>query len=158
MKRINILLIGECGVGKTWVMKQIIKAKNMTLHYSMKTIVFIREGNLAIAGKYDNSTFEGTDRLSMAVMKDTDAYLKFLNDYKVNGIFEGDRFTNSKFIDKAQPYIIKIKGNGSKGRELRGSNQTERHLKSIKTRVNNIKPHIEVESSSEALKTILELI
>jgi hypothetical protein len=74
------------------------------------------------------------------------------------GVFEGDRFTNNKFIDKAEPLIIKIKGDGKQGREKRGSNQTERHLKSIKTRVGNIQAHQVLDNSIKALTYINKII
>ena len=63
---------------------------------------------------------------------------------------------NGNFIKKCNPYIIKINGDGAGGRLKRGSNQTERQLKTIKTRVKNINPNIEVKNSNECLKIIKE--
>jgi hypothetical protein len=146
-----ILVIGECGVGKTWVMKQLIpnsKGFKLGLNYFNETEKYI------IAGKYDNTLFEGSDKLSMAVMKDLDKMLAYINKVKKIAIFEGDRFMNSNFIKKANPYIIKIKGCGKGGRMKRGSNQSQRQLKSIRTRVKNIEAHKEVENSNECLKII----
>ena len=145
------LIIGECGVGKTWVMKQLLKQSKgykLGLYYFNETETHI------IVGKYDNSTFEGSDRLSMAVMKDLDKMLGYIKKANKIAIFEGDRFMNKNFINKANPLIIKIKGDGKSGRIKRGSQQTERQLKTIKTRVGNIKFNKEVENSYECLKEI----
>tara|TARA_R110000824_G_scaffold385488_1_gene579761 strand:- start:191 stop:682 length:492 start_codon:yes stop_codon:yes gene_type:complete len=146
-----ILVIGECGVGKTWIMKQLIKNSKgfkIGLNYFNET-----DKNIVV-GKYDNSTFEGSDKLSMAVMKDLDKMINYINKVNKTAIFEGDRFMNKNFIKKANPYIIKIKGDGKGGRLKRGSQQTERQLKTIKTRVKNIQAHKEVENSNECLNII----
>ena len=146
-----LLIIGECGVGKTWVMKQLIKNSKgfkLGLYYFNET-----DKNIVV-GKYDNSTFEGSDRLSMAVMKDLDKMINYINKVNKTAIFEGDRFMNSNFIKKANPFIIKIIGDGKGGRLKRGSNQTLRQLKTIKTRVKNIQAHKEVNNSNKCLKII----
>jgi|NorSeaMetagenome_1021524.scaffolds.fasta_scaffold05176_4 hypothetical protein len=154
----TILIIGACGSGKTWVMKQIINQKKLKLNAKFGMIRFKTDKELAVLGNYDGQTFEGSDRLSMAVARDFGKFKKLADKNNFLIICEGDRFTNKTFIETFNPYIIKIKDNGEKGRKLRGSNQTERHLKSIATRVSNITHTKEVEDSSEALKTVLELI
>tara|TARA_R110000744_G_scaffold97776_1_gene188936 strand:+ start:202 stop:666 length:465 start_codon:yes stop_codon:yes gene_type:complete len=146
-----ILIVGECGVGKTWIMKQFIKKSK---GYKLGLYYFNETDKYIVVGKYDNSTFEGSDKLSMAVMKDLDKMISYINNSSKIAIFEGDRFMNSNFIKKAKPYIIKIKGNGTAGRLKRGSNQTERQLKTIKTRVKNIQSHKEVNNSNECLEII----
>ena len=148
--RNTILIIGECGVGKTWVMKQLLDERNKP--YKLGMFLFHETDKYIVIGKYDNSVFEGSDKLSMAIMRDLPKILQYINKKNKIGIFEGDRFTNSKFIDKAEPLIVRIKGDGKLGREKRGSNQTERHLKSIKTRVGNINSHKEVLNSKECLE------
>lgn len=135
----NILIIGECGVGKTWVMLQLIEkfkciypAKSKLLRYSTND-----ENSINITGKYEEgAVFQGSDKLAMNVMSSVDEFLD--ENWESINIYEGDRFSNSKFIDKVDPVIIRINGNGKEGREKRGSNQTERQLKSIRTRVNNL--------------------
>jgi hypothetical protein len=171
----NILIIGNCGVGKTYVMTELLKhfkceqAKQVEQVYynTNESKVLYKNLNdpsqetrhlrneINIVGKYDGSTFQGSDRLSMSVMSSVDKYLATV---KGVSIFEGDRFTNGKFIAKAKPYIIKILGNGKEGREKRGSQQTERQIKSISTRVSNIEANAEVDNSQivlESLKNIL---
>ena len=106
-------------------------------------------------GIHDGSMFQGSDKLSMAVTKDLDKFTQWSKGRIV--IYEGDRFTNAKILSQS-PYVIKIAGDGSKGRSLRGSEQSERHLKSIATRVANIKEDVLVEDSAEALIRIRKII
>ena len=97
-----IALGGEPATGKTTLMFELIKKtddwqivkpeKLLDAMYSDKLKTYI-------LGKYekDGNTFQGTDRLSMAVQPDAVKFLKSAKD--VNIIFEGDRLFNSKFID-----------------------------------------------------------
>lgn len=154
-----ILLIGECGVGKTWTMTTLLSVLNKHKHFKAGKVgmfKFLYDKEHVIVGVYDGSTFQGSDKLSMAVMADLDKFIKWAGDRVV--ILEGDRFTNHKFIEKVHPIVIKIEGNGEEGRKSRGSKQTERHLKSIKTRVSNITPTSTVKTSGEALKEINDKI
>jgi len=146
-----ILIIGECGVGKTWVMNNLIK--NST-GYKLGLFCFNETAKHIIVGKYDGSTFAGSDKLSMAVMKDLPLMLKYITKVNKIAIFEGDRFMNSNFIKAANPFIIKINGDGKAGRLRRGSNQSDRQIKTIKTRVSNIQSDIECNNSTECLKLI----
>lgn len=151
----NILLVGACGVGKTWVMKQLLadyklrpgKIGKFKFHYN---------DDVAIIGVYDGTTFEGSDRLSMSVITDLQKFLAWSKNKIV--ICEGDRFTNSTFISQAHPIIFKIQGDGEVGRKIRASKQTERHIKAIATRVKNIKEDVLTEDSEEAYQLIKTLI
>jgi len=136
MEQINILIIGNCGVGKTYVMQNIIKSYKCNEAANVGLLHYNTNGFINVTGKYDGGIFQGSDKLSMSVMTSLDA---FLEQVKGVNLFEGDRFMNKNFIAKAKPYIIKIKGSGQKGRSIRGSSQTPRQLKSIETRVNNIR-------------------
>jgi hypothetical protein len=155
----TILLIGSCGSGKTWVMENIlsegewVKAKLGLFRFSLN-----KENNLAVMGVYDKTIFQGSDRLSMGLMKDVDMLLMSKIKNKLNIICEGDRFTNRTFISKLNPIIIKIMDDGSVGRKRRKSTQTERHIKSIQTRVNNIEEHYKVPNSLEALLLIKKIL
>ena len=105
----TILLIGSCGCGKTWVMKELLKIYN-TKKASIGLNVFRIDEikKIVILGVYDGSTYEGSDKLSMAIMAHSDK-LKFVqNRNNLTLIAEGDRFTNSTFITKFNPIIIKI--------------------------------------------------
>tara|TARA_R110000744_G_C19362840_1_gene561575 strand:+ start:2453 stop:2935 length:483 start_codon:yes stop_codon:yes gene_type:complete len=154
----NILLIGACGSGKTWVMKQIIQAYNLKTPAKIGMIKFVTDKRLSVLGVYDGSVFEGSDKLSMAVMRDCESWEKVRQKHNMIGVCEGDRFTNKTFIETCKPYIIKIIDDGSDGRELRQSSQSERHLKAIQTRVGNIKADEEVKDSQQALTIIQGMI
>lgn len=154
----TILLIGACGSGKTWVMKQIIEQLDLRVNARAGMIRFKTDDNICVLGKYTGEMFEGSDKLSMAVARDFGMFKKIADKNNFTIIAEGDRFTNSKFVEIFKPYVIKITDTGEKGRKLRKSNQSDRHVRAIQTRVNNMKHNIEVENSSEALKTILNAI
>ena len=151
-----ILIIGACGSGKTWVMKNLISRLSISKLGKLGKFYFHYSQKYVALGKYDDSVFSGSDKLSMSVITDLDLILKFSE--KKTIICEGDRFTNSTFIVKADPIIIKILDDGSNGRILRNSAQTERHLKSIATRVSNIKENYNVSDSNQCLNLILDLI
>lgn len=156
MKKV-FLVIGTCGTGKTWVMTEFAKHLGISSVYSYATGLYsyLKKDGYIILGKYDGSVFQGSDKLSMAIMTHNE---------KVRPVFEaarmvvgeGDRFTNSTFIKDFVPTIIKITGDGVAGRAKRGSQQTERHLKSITTRVENITPDWEVADSTECLKLLID--
>lgn len=151
----NILVVGMCGVGKTWVMKQLL-----TPHHAPKKMKLMRwkeDGKTAIAGVYDGRQFEGTDGLSMAVSKEFQYWNDYLKKNNLHGIMEGDRFMNASSLKVFQPHIIKIQGDGKQGRQKRGSAQTESHLKRIQTRVDRVKANEVVMNSEEALLRIKQL-
>jgi hypothetical protein len=154
----TVLLVGACGSGKTWVMNQLIIEYNLNLKAKTKLIHFRTNKKICVLGSYDGSTFEGSDKLSMAVSLDFDNFKKICDKEKFIIVAEGDRFTNKKFINIFSPYIIKIQDKGEKGRYVRGSKQTERHINSIQTRVNNIKENKLVMDSNEALSLIKQII
>lgn len=150
----HILLIGACGSGKTWVIKQVLAA-NPFKQVKIQLIAAAVTPDLIVPGVYDGSMFEGSDRLSMAVSKDYEVLFLLARAQKKRILVEGDRFTNAVFIQRFNPLIIKIANDGSSGRALRGSSQTPRHIKSIQTRVNNI-PADYVVTDSEACLALLK--
>jgi len=154
----NILLIGACGSGKTWVMKSLIKEHKLNTPAKVGMIKFRTNKTISVLGVYDGTVFEGSDKLSMAVMRDCQMWEDVRKEHKMIGVCEGDRFTNKTFIDTCKPYIIRITDDGQEGREKRQSSQSERHIKAIQTRVNNITPDIEVANSKEALEGIQRII
>ena len=154
---IIVLLIGNPGTGKTWTMLSLIKQFKCVKRQRYGSIYFHASDDVVVAGKYDGSMFQGTDRLSMAVMKDYDKFISIMAGKYV--ILEGDRFMNNKVIvHSCAPFIIKITGDGADGRKHRGSKQTEQHLKRMATRNNNITAHMEVAGSEEALNYISAII
>jgi len=152
-----VLLVGNPGTGKTWVMLRLIKHFQCLKRQRYGTIYFHSSDQVVVTGKYDGSMYQGSDRLSMAVMKDYDEFIACMSGKYV--ILEGDRFMNTKVLQhKVQPLVIKIIGDGASGRQTRGSNQSEGHLKRMATRNNNINAHVEVSGSEEALNYIQAVI
>lgn len=97
----QLILIGGLPVtGKTTLMRQIRTDLGKT--YTLKEHGLLRYEDYphhVVLGIYnDEDTFAGTDKLSMAVMKDTTSFLQS-NTKKV--LVEGDRLFNKKFIDSA---------------------------------------------------------
>jgi hypothetical protein len=159
----KVLLIGVQGTGKTWVMKSIIEQFKCERRQKIRSLYFHKSDNaddkkqIIVAGMYDGTTFEGTDRLSLGVMQDYPAFLSHTQPYFV--LLEGDRFTNFTVLDKHQrPFVIKIDNDGKEGRAKRGVKQSETALKRIKTRIDNITPDVSVKDSNEALELITTLI
>jgi hypothetical protein len=134
------LLIGDCGSGKTWVMEQVIKQYKLNTLGKIGMFYFHRNDMLMCLGKYDGSKFQGSDKLSMAIMRDVQMFKKHVVKEDFVVVCEGDRFMNDTFIKAMSPNltIIHITDDGSKGRKKRKSTQTERQIKSIHTRVSKI--------------------
>lgn len=132
------LIIGDCGSGKTWVLKQLIEKLKLNTLGKIGMFYFHRNDKIVCLGKYDGNTFEGSDKLSMAVMRDIEDFKKYVKNKVV--ICEGDRFMNNTFVSGMAPNIsiLHITDDGKVGRKKRKSSQTERQLKTIHTRVTNI--------------------
>ncbi len=154
----NYLIVGATGTGKTWIMKQLIERLGLAALYKHDLINYAanEKKSIIVTGKYIGDTFDGSDKLSMAVMKSLEGFLHYHKTATV--IWEGDRFTNRNFIREAQPVVLKILGDGAEGRALRGSSQTDRQIKSIATRVNNTEAHHEFQNSEDALYWLLHEI
>lgn len=131
----TILVIGQCGSGKTWLCKEIIKEYNLNQSCKIKTLHFRSDGKISVMGKFIGDIFDGTDKLSMAAMRDINSLDYIQQKHNMLIIAEGDRFMNKTFINKFNPFILKINDDGLKGRKLRKSQQTQRQIKSIRTRV-----------------------
>lgn len=153
----NYLIIGNCGVGKTYVMRVLINAyKNNPA--KLGTLYFHQIKHFLVLGKYVGDVFDGSDKLSMSVALEFPKLKALAKRDGLSIICEGDRFTNSTFINLFDPQILLIKGDGAEGRKQRGSTQTARQIKSIETRVGNIKPHRTFENSQECLEYLMKKV
>jgi hypothetical protein len=124
--------------------------------YATGQYKYLKQNGVMIIGVYDGSTFQGSDKLSMSIMQSNKLIEPVFK--TVDAVFcEGDRFTNSTFINTFNPTIVRIKGDGAQGREQRGSSQSERQIKSITTRVNNITADIEFENSLDCFNYLISL-
>lgn len=102
----------------------------------------IEQGNLAMLGVFDGTTFEGTDRLSMTVIGDAIDYAKKLagDSGKHVLLVEGDRLFNERFLRETRAALILIDAAPdvleARHRE-RGDTQIPTFLKGRRSKVEN---------------------
>ena len=138
---------GEPATGKTTLVKEILKDQQMQDYkFGLLRGHLLESLNLLVLGIYNNDTFCGTDKLSMAV---NSHFLKFLQITKRNFLFEGDRLfskNNLEYINKLHETKVLILENDKKtlyNRHLyRKDNQSEIFKKGRKTKILNIKNKI----------------
>lgn len=134
----HYLIIGNCGVGKTYVLRKLLSNIPGNQPKKLGQVFFHQAGKVGILGKYMGGVFDGSDRLSMSVAADFPRLHRYATAHQLVLIGEGDRFMNSTFISMFEPTILLIEGTGEQGRAQRLSSQSERQLKSIATRVRKI--------------------
>ena len=149
-----IAMGGEPATGKTTLMFKLISMANdwrVVKPQKLLDAMYSKKLNLFILGKYENdgNTFQGTDRLSMAVQPDAEKFFMEL-DYDgepVNVIFEGDRLFNGKMLDQLasafpndfKVLILKVKDNTLDQRHIdRKDDQDDKFKNSRKTKISNI--------------------
>ncbi len=152
----TILLIGNCGVGKTYVMQSLIVKLRCNMKEKLGLINMHSNNKVAILGKYSGNTFDGSDQLSMAVSKDFDKLKAWATASDITLVCEGDRFTNSFFVSTFNPEIILIEGSGKEGRIKRKSNQSDRQIQSIATRISKYTPNKAFLNSKDCLDYLCE--
>jgi hypothetical protein len=108
-------LCGEPGTGKTSIVRELLTNEDVWQHRKAGALEYLeyKEGNIFILGKYDGDYFDGTDRLSMAVINDTESFLISRNTPTTRVIFEGDRLWCPRFIGtlitlKAEIKLIRV--------------------------------------------------
>lgn len=155
---------GEPATGKTTLIKQIFKDftfQNFT--FGLVKGHYVKNYNLIIMGIYDGKgTFQGTDRLSMAVNSD---FVKFINLNKFNILFEGDRlFSLNNLILITKLYTSKIivleqDEKVLKNRHIeRNDTQSDIFLKGRKTKISNIKQQLNHNIETYKLNNIQQTI
>lgn len=100
------------------------------------------DGHYHMLGVFDGSLFEGTDRLSMAVINDALAYVAALrSECGRHVVFvEGDRLFNYRFLSETKAVLLLIDANErvlAQRHIERGDEQTERFLRSRRSKVEN---------------------
>ncbi len=136
---------GEPATGKTTLMRELIKnlEQPQNFRFSLCQGHFSTVNNIAIMGIYDGrGTFEGTDRLSMAVNAD---FLAYVETARRNIMFEGDRLFNAKNLNFINSFyeqriiVLQQSEETLHQRHLeRNDTQTEKFLKGRKTKIANI--------------------
>lgn len=169
-----ILIAGEPATGKTTLMKEIIKECGPSVRFKQGLV----EGqhhfrrNLIVLGKYDGGTFDGTDRLSMAVVP---ALVKWLEaqDGANDILMEGDRVTSRSLIDQIKGRysfagfcLLADKEMIDQRHQARGDAQSEVFLRGRKTKIKNLLEygcltpvkHETPTHTGQLCKTILDLL
>lgn len=147
----HLTIIGGLPVsGKTTIMKQIREQLGQGVKRQYGLLRYETYPDHVVLGIYDDSTFAGTDKLSMAVMEDT---LLFLKENTKKVLLEGDRLFTSKFITATQDLgynvniLICVVDNLNEilhRYKKRGQMQNQKFLKGRHTKIQNIQkafPH-----------------
>lgn len=149
-----IALAGEPATGKTTIVQGIIERLGGVkefekFKFGTLTGLYNLAENLFILGVYDGSTFAGTDRLSMAVIKDAVLYLENTKDrvdFKNSTLlFEGDRLCNQRFFDACKAtcdtsiiFLIADEEVKILRHKKRGDTQSDKWLKGRETKIRNL--------------------
>lgn len=135
-----IYLAGVPASGKSTLFRRLRKEFfTESKEFSHGLLRGIQSGNLFMLGVFDGSTFEGTDRLSMSVINDALDWFKHQNESALV-LVEGDRLFNERFLSETGANVVLIDAHPSvlaSRHRLRGDNQTERFLRSRRTKVEN---------------------
>ena len=91
---INILITGNCGVGKTYVIKKLINSLQVPYANNVGLLRYLHNDQYIVTGAYVGDMFDGSDKLAMNVMSSLDEFLQKNNNHII--FYEGDRFTNSR--------------------------------------------------------------
>lgn len=145
---------GEPATGKSSLVRSIIveAGPSAPLHFGLLRGTYYAARHLFVFGLYEGKTFDGTDRLSMAVQRDAENYVRTLvkrhPDARV--LFEGDRLFNAKFLNVCMEAARASSGEhlflcleadeAEKGRRHveRGDSQTEKFLRGRATKYRNL--------------------
>lgn len=134
-----IYLAGVPASGKTTIFKR-IRERLFTTCTDFKSGLCrgIENGKFKMLGVFDGSTFEGTDRLSMAVIDDAIDYIKQLDNAVV--FVEGDRLFNYRFLQAVKASVIIIDAHPDMlhiRHAQRGDAQSEIFLKGRRSKIEN---------------------
>ena len=154
MKTRKLIAIGGSpGTGKTTLMRKFMEGKTWIECQPAKlvTAMYNEELALYILGKYaEGETFAGTDRLSMAVQPEVQAWIQTHN---CNVLFEGDRIFNQSFLEFAMGlpntdlqvvFLSAPKTVLEQRYKDRGSDQSEQFLRGRETKYSNLQSNFEL--------------
>jgi ABC-type dipeptide/oligopeptide/nickel transport system ATPase component len=138
-----VYLIGLPGCGKSTVMKEFMSNFSDWKQERVGDLTDSHvSGKVRVLGKYEEGeTFSGTDRLSMAVSPDAIKFVESKPDEFILG--EGDRLNNKGFFnacgdDLTIIHLTVSDSERNRRYEERGSNQPEKFIQTVRTKVNNI--------------------
>ena len=137
-----IALGGEPASGKTTLLKRIRKNFPKLVEFKSGLVrgEYCPTSFVYFVGVFDDTMFEGTDKLSLSVQP---AFIEFVrNTPNAKIVFEGDRLFNASVFEqlKSVIFILDIdKDVHAQRHAQRGHEQNETFLKGRKTKIENIK-------------------
>jgi dephospho-CoA kinase len=106
----SVAIGGMPATGKTSLMKEVRKQFEPFEEFSSGLVKgIVNKNNVYFIGVFDDSTFEGADRLSMAVQPEFIKWLSTIENATI--VFEGDRLFSSSVIKKSNAQVIVIECN-----------------------------------------------
>lgn len=151
MKQI-VAVGGEPATGKTSMMRGVISRLGgdsafKFFQYGLLRGMWNKKEKVLILGIYDEKTFAGTDRLSMAVINDAEKFMRenFKDFEDASMLFEGDRLFNKRFLDVCKEFaptaimVLECSEEIKAARHIkRNDTQSESWLRSRKTKLENL--------------------
>jgi dephospho-CoA kinase len=137
-----IALGGEPASGKTTLLKRIRKNfPNLTQFKSgLVRGEYCPYNKVYFVGVFDDTMFEGTDKLSLSVQPSFIEFVRNTPDAKI--VYEGDRLFNASVFEQLRSviFILELSPSIHKARHAqRGHEQNETFLKGRKTKIENTK-------------------
>ena len=166
----TIALIGEPATGKTTIAREVLRRLGPGVGFKSGLLRGTVHGNVHVFGIYGAGTFDGTDKLSMAVQPHA---VEFINRIKseANAVvfFEGDRLGNIKFLSECDRagelscfFLSATINNLVKRHNSRGDTQTPTFLSGRRTKVANIMDSFEgkamTNDSEEEMRAVVDSI
>jgi dephospho-CoA kinase len=137
-----IALGGEPASGKTTLLKRIRKNfPNLTQFKSgLVRGEYCPYNKVYFVGVFDDTMFEGTDKLSLSVQPSFIEFVRNTPDAKI--VYEGDRLFNASVFEQLRSviFLLELSPSIHKARHAqRGHEQNETFLKGRKTKIENTK-------------------
>lgn len=135
---------GEPAIGKTTIFKRLREHfAGVTREFKFGLVRGLADERMStiIAGVYDGSTWEGCDKLSMAVQPDFEKMLTKLKDMACTVYFEGDRLFNPSLCTRfpVRGVVLKASEETLAARHAsRHDDQPEQFLKAKRTKLSRI--------------------
>lgn len=138
-----LYIAGVPASGKTTLFRRIRQSLFRTYKvFKYNSVRGINSGSLVMLGVFDNSEFEGTDKLSMTVIDDAIEYIEYLDRQERDCIvfIEGDRLFNDRFLTSVNANIILLDCSPEVldiRHKVRKDGQNDIFLKSRRTKIEN---------------------
>ncbi len=144
-----VVICGPPASGKSSLLRRVRRGTSSTGKFKFGLLRGVYDGtSFYYLGVFDGSAFEGTDRLSMAVQRDAELFVAYLQGKmrdEVTVVFEGDRLCNMKYLSVLAHHTLRVFMLDVSPEELgkrhlaRADTQKETWLKGRATKLLNIR-------------------